>query len=453
MPCHSERIRSGCEKNLNCAEPRREIRVSKHVLDRANRRKLTLLVAQALLPVLFLLAATPKTASAQSAANKPKIRAITAFIRLDRSHYESQIQEALSFLHQAKTQFEKTGYEVETIRITTQPFPEYAQGMSPADALAFFHDYDALAVKEGFDASIGPAMTKDSDDPRNAELLAQILSKSKTLEGSVAIAGEDGIHWNAIRATAGVIKYLSANTVHSQGNFSFTAAALIPPNTPFYPASFTGEGKHFAIGLESPNVVAEALTNAKSADEAESRLRDLLTRYAQEIEAAAKQVDQQTGWTYGGIDLSPAPLKENSIGAALEKFYGAPLGSSGTLTAAAIVTRALKEIPVMHAGYSGLMLPVLEDSGIARRWNEGRLTIDSLLSYSSVCGTGLDTIPLPGDITEAQLVRILGDVASLSVKWHKPLSARLLPIAGKKAGEMTELDDPFLVNAKIQPLP
>jgi uncharacterized protein (UPF0210 family) len=99
------------------------------------------------------------------------------------------------------------------------------------------------------------------------------------------------------------------------------------------------------------------------------------------------------------------------------------------------------------------MIPVLEDSVIAQRWSEGRLTLDSLLSYSAVCGTGLDTIPLPGDISEDQLVRILGDVASLSVKWHKPLSARLLPIAGKKAGDMTELDDPFLVNAKIQPLP
>jgi uncharacterized protein (UPF0210 family) len=66
---------------------------------------------------------------------------------------------------------------------------------------------------------------------------------------------------------------------------------------------------------------------------------------------------------------------------------------------------------------------------------------------------GLDTIPLPGNISEDQLARILGDVASLAVKWHKPLSARLLPIAGKTTGDMTELDDPFLVNAKIQPLP
>jgi hypothetical protein len=411
-------------------------------------------VAQALLPVLLLIAATnPKTTPAQDIAPKPKIRAVTAFIRLDRTNYESQIQETLKFLRTAKSAFEKSGYEVQTIRITTQPFPEYTQGMSTADALAFFRAYDALAVKEGFDASIGPAMSKDSDDPRNAELLAQILTTAKTLEGSISIAGEDGIHWKSIHATASVIQHLSAHTTHSQGNFNFTAAALVPPNTSFYPASFTGEEKHFALALQSANVVADVFVSVHTPDEAESRLRDSLGHYAQEIEATAKQVDQQSGWKYGGIDLSPAPLKEISIGGAIEKYYGSPLGSSGTLTVAAMITRALKEIPVTHTGYSGLMLPVLEDSVIAQRWSEGRLTMDSLLSYSAVCGTGLDTIPLPGDTTDEQLIRILGDVASLSVKWHKPLSARLLPIAGKKPGDMTELDHPFLVNAKIQPLP
>jgi uncharacterized protein (UPF0210 family) len=423
--------------------------------------KRAVLVARALLltlrhvgPVLLLLAATiAQVASAQDGAHKPKIRAVTAFIRLDRPKYESQIQETLKFLRAAKSAFEKSGYEVETIRITTQPFPEYTQGMSTADSLAFFRAYDALAVKESFDASIGPAMSKDTDDPRNAELLAQILATSRTLNGSISIAGEDGIHWRSIHATASAIEYLAAHTTHSQGNFSFTAAALVPPNTPFYPASFTGEGHHFAIALQSANVVADVFTSTHLPDEAVARLRDSLGHYAQEIETTARQIDAQKGWQYDGIDLSPAPLKEVSIGGAIEEFYGTPLGSSGTLTVAAIITRALKEVPVTHAGYSGLMLPVLEDSVIAQRWSEGRLTLDSLLSYSAVCGTGLDTIPLPGDISEEQLVRILGDVASLSVKWHKPLSARLLPIAGKKPGEMTELDDPFLVNAKIQPLP
>ncbi len=392
---------------------------------------------------------------AADSPSKPKVRAITAFVRLDRARYEQQIQETVKFLHQAKVAFEKSGYEVETIRITTQPFPEYTRGMADEQVLAFFRDYDALAVKEGFDAAIGPAMMSDADDPHEAELLAKIIANSKTLEGSVFIAGEDGIHWKSIHAAAGVIKYLEANTLHSQGNFSFTAASLVPSGTPFYPASyFTGEGKQFAVGLQSANVVSEVFTATKSAHEAEERLKNTLGVYAAQIEKTATEIiSKASGWKYGGLDLSPAPLIDVSIGRAIENFLGAPVGSSGTLTAAAIITRALKAIPVKQAGYSGLMLPVQEDTVLAQRWNEGRLSIDSLLSYSAVCGTGLDTIPLPGEVTPGQLERILGDVASLSVKWHKPLSARLQPVTGKKPGEVTEFDDPFLVNAKIQPLP
>lgn len=98
------------------------------------------------------------------------------------------------------------------------------------------------------------------------------------------------------------------------------------------------------------------------------------------------------------------------------------------------------------------MLPILEDTRLAERWSEGRITIDSLLSYSAVCGTGLDTVPLPGDISPEQLSLIIGDMASLAVKWHKPLSARLFPVAGKGPGDMTELTGSALVNATIQPL-
>ncbi len=407
-----------------------------------------------LLSLLLVLALGTGQGASSEPSSRPKIRAITAFVLLDPAHYKDQIQDALKFLRGAKTAFEKTGYEIQAIRITTQPFPEYTRDLSDEQTLAFFREYDALAVKEGFDASIGPAMMKDSDDPREAELLGKILANAKTLEGSIFIGGEDGIHWKSIHAAAGVMKYLEANTLHSQGNFNFTTSSFVPDGTPFYPASYlASEGKRFAIGLQSANVVADALASTKSPELAEEHLKASLTTYAQQVETTAKEISQSSGWKYGGIDLSPAGLKDVSIGRAIENFLGAPVGSSGTLTTTALITRALKAIPVTQAGYSGLMLPVLEDSVLSQRWSEGRLSLDEMLSYSAVCGTGLDVIPLPGDISNDQLAKILGDVASLSVKWHKPLSARLLPVAGKKAGDQTEFDDPFLVNAKIQPLP
>ena len=393
-------------------------------------------------------------AASAFAQQKPKVRAITAFVRLERATYDAQVRDSLAFLRQAKAAFEQRGYEVESLRITTQPFPELVHGLKHDEALAFLRSYDELAQKENFDTSLGPAMFSDSDDPAAVHLLAEALAAGKILEGSVIIAAEDGIHWKAIAAAAEAIKYLEEHSPHSQANFNFSATAMLPPLAPFYPGSYhTGAGHQFAVGLESANVVGEVLAAASGYESATQELTARLGRFAQDIEAGAQGIAAQTGWSYAGLDLSPAPLKDVSIGAAIEKLTHARFGSSGTMSAVAAITAGLKAIPVKQAGYSGLMLPILEDSRLAQRWSEGAVSVDALLAYSAVCGTGLDTIPLPGDITTEQLRRMLSDVASLARKWNKPLSARLLPVAGKKAGERTEFDDPFLVNATLQPLP
>jgi uncharacterized protein (UPF0210 family) len=384
--------------------------------------------------------------------DKPKVRAITAFINLDRTQYQPQIADAVKMLKYARTVFESRGFEVQTIRISTQPFPEYTKGLTTEQTLAFFRNYDAVAAQEKFDAAIGPAMLNAADSETQADLLAEILANTKILNASLVVAGEDGVRWRAVGAAARVMKKLET-TEHSQGNFRFSAIALVPPLTPFYPGSYhTGFGHQFAIALQSANVVAAAFKNAPDLRTARQKLTDALANAAVEVESQTERIDRDTGWAYVGMDLSPAPLKDVSIGAALENLTAQPVGSSGTLTAAATVTAAIKDVRVKQTGYSGLMLPILEDSRLSQRWSEGNISLDSLLSYSAVCGTGLDTIPLPGDISEERLDLIIGDMATLAVKWHKPLSARLLPVAGKAPGDLTEFDDPFLVNATVQPL-
>ena len=42
----------------------------------------------------------------------------------------------------------------------------------------------------------------------------------------------------------------------------------------------------------------------------------------------------------------------------------------------------------------------------------GRLSIDTLLLNSSVCGTGIDTVCVPGDSTVDQVGQLYCDVAS-----------------------------------------
>src|SRR5882724_58865 len=408
-----------------------------------------------LFAALAFFAATPLVAQQKLAPTnpaKPKIRTVTAFLNLDRAQYKEQIADALQMLRRAKTVFESRGYEVETIRIATQPFPEYTKGLTPSQTIAFFKDLDALAEKEKFAPGIGPAMLNADDPESQADLLADIIANTKHIRGSIVIAGEDGVRWRAIGAAARAIKKLEDSTEHSQGNFNLGAIAVVPPLSPFFTAAYhTGFGHQFAVGLESANVVAEAFRGATDIDSARQKLNTMLGSEAFEIERHANRIDQETGWAYVGIDLSPAPLKDVSIGAAIENLIQQPFGSAGTLTAAGTITAAIKSIPVKQTGYSGLMLPILEDTRLAERWSQGHISLEGLLSYSAVCGTGLDTIPLPGDITVEQLDLILSDVATLAVKWKKPLSARLLPVKGKIAGDKTEFDDPFLVNAIIQP--
>lgn len=402
-----------------------------------------------LIPLLIFCASAFAVAQA-----KPRVRAITAFVRIDREHYQAQVQDAVTFLQRARSAYQAAGYEVQTVRLTTQPFPEYTRGLSHDEALAFFRSLDELAQKQGFIASIGPAMRNDSDDPARADLLAEVLANSRNLSGSIAIAAEDGLHWKSISAAARVIQYLAAHSPGGQANFNFAATAMLPAYGPFFPgAYFTGEGHQFAIGLESANVVQGAFSPGQDLASARSSLAQKMAASVTPVEKIATTLATKSGWKYGGIDVSPAPLGKVSIGAAVEILTGAPFGSSGTLTAAALITSVLRELPVKHAGYSGLMMPILEDATLAQRWGEGHITIDGLLAYSSVCGTGLDTIPLPGDVSNRQLERLLSDTASLAFKWNKPLSVRVLPVPGKRAGEKTTFNGPYLANTVLQPLP
>jgi uncharacterized protein len=386
---------------------------------------------------------------------KPKVRAITAFVSIDRSTCVKQIQDALAMLRKAKSAFEKGGYEVQTIRITTQPFPQYTRGITKAEALEFFKSFDALSKTESFLANIGPAMLDDQDDSA-VDLLADILV-STDINTSLVIAAEDGIHWKAIRAAAKTIKYVEEHSANGARNFDFAAAAFVPPYTPFFPASnHNGQGHQFSVGLEGGAFVADVFTESHGDPRlAQELLSRKLAEHARSLEAIALQVEKDSGWSYMGLDATPAPGPDSSIGAAIQQFTGTKFGSSGTLTAAAIITDAVRSVPVKRVGYSGLMLPPLEDSVLAQGWSEKNYNIDSLLAYSAVCGTGLDTIPLPGDVSQQQLERIIGDVASLAFKWHKPLAARLIPAPGKKAGDRTDFNFgiPGFPNVILQPLP
>ncbi|HEX9111407.1 MAG TPA: DUF711 family protein, partial [Terriglobales bacterium] len=364
---------------------------------------------------------------------RPKIRAITAFVRIEPAQYRPQVEDALGMLRRAKAAFEKGGYEVQTIRITTQPFTQYVGGRSTAEALDFFKGLDELSKRDSFLLNIGPLALADSSDASKVELLSQVLAKTRA-NASLVVADEDGVHWSAIRSAAQVIKYLEQHSSNGTSNFAFAAVAMVPSNVPFFPASnHNGVGHEFSVGWEAGAFVADVLAGANGDMQvAKELLSKRFEQQARAVDTIATQVEKESGWKYLGLDPTPAPMTDSSIGAAIETLTGAKFGSSGTLSAAAVITEAERSISVRRVGFSGLMLPVLEDPVLAKRWSEGTFDLDSLLAYSAVCGTGFDTIPLPGDVSQEQLERIIGDMASLAFKWHKPLTARLIPAPGKK---------------------
>jgi len=403
-----------------------------------------------------VLVAVALTVTAQAHSySRPKVRAITAFVRLEHASHQREIGAAMAVLRAVKEEFAKEGYEVETIRIVTQPLAELVSGQTETQALAYLKSLNDLGSKEGFIPCLGPAMMRDTDDPRTMRLLEKALSTLPNLQANTIIADDEGIHWKVIRESAALVHYVTEHSPNSQGNFGFTATAMLKPYGPFYPGAYhTGPGRQFSIGFESANVVQEVFAHTRGDFAGSvSELTRQLTVHAKVAELIGRRVAAANDWEFRGVDPTPAPLGDVSIGAAIEAYTGAKFGSSGTLTAALIITSAVKAVPVQQVGYSGLMVPVMEDKLLAQRWAEGSFNTDDLLAYSAVCGTGLDTVPFPGDISAEQMARIFGDVAALAWKWKKPLSARLQPVAGRKAGEQTQFSSPFLFNTTVRAVP
>jgi uncharacterized protein (UPF0210 family) len=188
--------------------------------------------------------------------------------------------------------------------------------------------------------------------------------------------------------------------------------------------------------------------------EIEDRLVEALEDSVRPVERVAKRLVDHYGYPFVGVDLSPAPGPTDyvSIAGALEAAGVERFGAPGTVYLAAMVTRAIRRTRIQRSGFSGLMLPVLEASVLARRMSERPTSVHELLLYSAVCGTGLDTVPLPADVAEAELVGIYLDVSALSVALGgKPLTVRLLPVPGSSPGDMTGYTFDYFSNTRVPP--
>lgn len=376
-----------------------------------------------------------------------KIRSITCFHDIDPRHPGPGLDSASGFLRAARDAYVEAGIEVQTVRLALSPFGRWIQ---PGALASFGVALEKETVDRGIEyVTVGPARL---DDPPEAyEAIPDLLAATQTVFTAAEMANRRaGVDLHAIRRCASVIRRNLPLEPDGFANLRFAALANVDPGVPFLPAAYhTGGPPRFAIATEAADLANVAFDGADTLDEARARLIRGLEDAGARIQRVAASLGDRVA--FGGIDfsLAPFPSQEDSIGAAMERLGVPALGLAGSTTAAALLTAWGDAADIPHTGFSGLFLPVLEDPVLADRAAEGTLTVEDLLLYSTVCGTGLDTVPLSGDIAEEELVPILLDVATLALRHAKPLTARLMPIPGKTAGDPITFDFPFFADGRV----
>ncbi len=379
-----------------------------------------------------------------------KIRSITIGLDPGFPLKTNRIAQGGRFAKEVKTICEEEGLAVQTLRLATPPFPQYLADCAPATILRFAQELEACCLANGLDyCALGPVDPSVPEERRFVELLPDLIAGTEIMFVSARLGNGDHVPARSVtQAIAGIMKTVADTTPDGFGNLRFAAAIHIRAQTPFFPVAFHTGTPAVSLALEAADVVESVAPPDLSPTGLITQIQQAFERQLRPLARRLKRLGQQY-FRFAGFDLSPAPGPGSSIARAIEQISAAPFGSPGTLAAAALVTAALKATTLDQCGYCGLMLPVLEDAGLAERNNQGKIRLPQLLTYSAVCGTGLDTIPLAGDVSQHQLMGLLSDVEALGWKLQKPLSVRLLPIPGKQVGEMTTFDFPYFVNTQI----
>jgi uncharacterized protein (UPF0210 family) len=383
-----------------------------------------------------------------------KIRSITYFCNPGWPIDDSKLEEAGKFLAEAKAAYEASGYAVQSTRLATVPFLQILGADKIRETPKLAEQMAAAIQPAGIAyAALGPAQPEVLD---SFSVIPEAIAAAQNIFFSGAMAdARFGISLPAVQACAEVITRCGPITPDGFANLRFAALANVKAGSPFFPAAYHNQDEPaFSIATEAADLAVEVFTHARTVTDGQWTMTSEIEKRAKELAQVGDALNHRFSIVFGGIDfsLAPFPSEAVSIGAAMERMGVPRAGLHGSLAAAAILTEIIEHARFPGAGFSGLMLPVLEDSVLAQRAAEGTLTVKDLLLYSAVCGTGLDTIPLPGDTTPEQIAALLLDLSALALRLDKPLTARLMPIPGKKAGDLTNFNFDYFANSRVMAL-
>ncbi len=406
-----------------------------------------------------------------------KIRTITTFLTLkkNKTFWKDEIEKACNFCNELTKKFNENNYEVQSIRIVTNAFAEYLDISSLESAKA---DLEILSnhlntfANEGLRIrfAIGEAKTINE-----IELLPELIASYGDLCNAcvnVPINEYDILDNELIRHCSKAVQKISQLTPRGEGNFNFTVNFNCKTFIPYFPASYHDSKleNSYVIGFETPDLLVHVLEEFNKNKEIKNHqelfsqyykimnqalqyhvnnVKDILDLYESEDENFSKD------FKFVGIDSSAAPSKNCSSMTKVYELLGVPyFGAAGSVEVSSLLTKVFKGVENLPlVGFSGLMLAVIEDLGLAKGTVKNNYDIRTLLTNSAVCGIGLDTVPIPGNTSIDKISALMRDTGTMAFRLNKPLTVRLFPYPEKEAGELTEYESDDLCNCAILEVP
>ena len=354
-------------------------------------------------------------------------------------------------------------------RVSVTPISLVA-GRADADGLVkVAHALDRAAHELGIDFIGGFSANVEKGTSRgDDQLIAAIpraLAETKRVCSSVNIGStKAGIDMDAVAAMGRVIKQTAALTA-AEGSIGCAKLVVFcnaVQDNPFMAGAFHGTGEPDCVvnvGVSGPGVVLRALEQAADVDF--GTLATLIKRMAFKITRAGELVgrtaSERLGIPFGIVDLSlaPTPAKGDSVARILEAMGLERVGAHGSTAALALLNDAVKKGGAMASSYvgglSGAFIPVSEDEGMIEATANGDITLDKLEAMTAVCSVGLDMIALPGDTPAETISAIIADEAAIGMINRKTTAVRVIPVAGRKAGDLVEFGG-LLGHARIIPV-
>ncbi|MBU1260649.1 MAG: DUF711 family protein [Planctomycetes bacterium] len=298
----------------------------------------------------------------------------------------------------------------------------------------------------GFGALVHKGMTKA--DELLIDSIPQALSQTQRLCGFLNLASSRaGMNMTAIEKVGHILKDLSARSKNGIGCAKIAVFANVPEDNPFMAGAHHGIGEpdfSLNIGISGPGVVRDVVANNPKCDL--TMLSEVIKRTVFKItragELIGREIAELMGVDFGIVDISLAstPKRGDSVAEIIEAMGVSRMGRPGSTAALAMLMDAVKKGGAMASGnvggLSGTFIPVSEDAGMIRAVRTGALNLEKLEALTSVCSVGLDMFAVPGSTPADVLSAIIADELAIGVVNNKTTGVRIIPIPGKKAGQI-----------------